>query len=52
MVIQEKNTDNNRFVSLSKFNYTPFSTGLKETIEWYCDEMKKGGSQIRTTPKY
>jgi len=30
-----KNTDNSKFVKISKFKYTPFEEGLKNTIEWF-----------------
>jgi GDP-L-fucose synthase len=30
-----RNTDNSRFLSLSRFQYTPFEEGLKNTIDWF-----------------
>lgn len=33
--ILRKGTDNSRFVSLSKFTYTPFREGLEKSIAWY-----------------
>ena len=33
-----RSTDNSKFVQLSKFKYTPFRTGLQDTIEWFLDK--------------
>ncbi len=33
--IYRKATDNSRFVGLSHFHYTPFRTGLEQTIRWF-----------------
>ena len=33
-----RSTDNSKFVQLSKFTYTPFRTGLQDTVEWFLDK--------------
>ena len=33
--IYRKATDNSRFVELSHFRYTPFRTGLEQTLRWF-----------------
>jgi len=32
-----RSTDNSRFIGLSKFQYTPFRTGLEKSIEWFLE---------------
>ncbi len=49
--VMRKNTDNSKFIKVSQFKYTPFKVALKETIQWFCNEMEKGGKNIRTTEK-
>ncbi|NOZ74647.1 MAG: NAD-dependent epimerase/dehydratase family protein [FCB group bacterium] len=45
--IHRRNTDNSRFLSISKFDYTPFKTGLKNTINWFIDHYhSKNGIRL------
>ncbi len=45
--IFRKNTDNSAFLKLSNFEYTPFSAGLKKTIEWFCKQQRSNPDAIR-----
>jgi len=46
-----KSTDNNRFVSLSNFNYTPFKIGLSKTIEWFIKSYEDTPDILRYNSK-
>lgn len=32
-----RSTDNSKFINLSKFQYTPFKTGLEQAIKWFLE---------------
>ena len=49
--IFQKSTDNSYFLSLSKFQYTPFYLGLEKTIEWFCDAIEHNSQMIRMYSK-
>lgn len=38
--IFKKSTDNSRFVSLSRFEYTPFRVGLERSIHWFMENYR------------
>jgi GDP-L-fucose synthase len=41
-----KSTNNDRFVALSGFRYTPFCITLERTIQWFCENYDKPGKVI------
>ena len=49
--IFQKSTDNSHFLSLSKFQYTPFCVGLEKTIQWFCQTYGNNPKAIRTYSK-
>ncbi len=42
--IYKKSTDNSRFLSLSKFQYTSFRVGLEKVIEWFSQNYHQAGA--------
>ncbi len=49
--IFKKSVDNSRFISISKFQYTPFKISLENTIRWFCDTYQKSPGNIRMAGK-
>jgi GDP-L-fucose synthase len=49
--IFQKSTDNSHFLSLSKFQYTPFGEGLEKTIQWFSQICGNNPKAIRTYSK-
>ena len=49
--VMRKNTDNARFVALSKFRYTPFREGLERTIRWFAHAYETNPDSIRLYSK-
>jgi GDP-L-fucose synthase len=49
--IFQKSTDNSHFLSLSKFQYTPFRVGLEKTILWFRQTYGNNPKTIRTYSK-
>ena len=49
--IFKKSVDNSRFISISRFQYTPFKIGLENTIKWFCDTYQKSPGSIRMAGK-
>lgn len=49
--IYRKSTDNSRFVNLSNFQYTPFKTGLENTIKWFCNAYENERRSLRLSSK-
>jgi GDP-L-fucose synthase len=45
--IFRKNVDNSRFLKFLDFEYTPFRTGLEETIQWFCNAYENNPKTIR-----
>lgn len=44
--ILRRSTDNSKFVSLSKFKYTPMRKALEKTIKYFCDNYETGGLRL------
>jgi len=49
--IFRKNTDNSKFIKISRFQYTPFRTALENTISWYIDTAEHHPECIKTGAK-
>jgi GDP-L-fucose synthase len=50
--VMRKSTDNSKFIKISKFKYSPFRQALTETVNWFVEESRKGGTGIQTKAKY